>query len=193
MNPFSATVRFSILEAAPSTPSGPAASLFTYDDAEPIERLLLDELNSLPEGGLLIVDFDGVRAASEAARQLLRRPLLRLFSGELKDRYLVLDHLEKCRYSVDAMLEKEELVAVARTAEGPLLRGAVEGVAAETYAYAVAHDEVTAKMVFDHFELQGLAAATNRLTNLARLGVIRRTGIRSLPAGGREYLYVAIQ
>ena len=153
----------------------------------------MDRLNELPAGALLIVDFTGVRAASEAARQLLRRAILRLASGELDDRFLVLDHLEKCRYSVDAMLEKEALVAVERTAEGPKLRGAVEGVASETYAYVASQDAVTAKQVFDHFQLQGLAAATNRLTTLAKLGVIRRTGVRSLAGGGREFLYGAVQ
>ena len=170
-----------------------AELLFGADEAEPIELELIERLQSLPEGGLLVVDFDGVRVASEAGRQLLRRALLRISGGELEQRFIVLANLERCRYSMNSMLRQEQLTAVARTSGGPQLLGQVDRVAAETFAYVASKDTVTAKMVFDHFGLQGIGAATNRLATLARSALVRKMGPRSLPTGGREYVFAAVQ
>ena len=71
-----------------------AGLLFTADDSRSIEEDLLRRLLQLPPGGLLLIDFEGARVASEAARQLLRRALLRTTSGELEDRFLLLTHLD---------------------------------------------------------------------------------------------------
>src|SRR5688500_2080627 len=76
------------------------SSLFTAGEAADAEKALLNELDQLPAGGLLEIDFTGVRVASEAARQLLRRALLRVSTGELKDRYIVLGDLGDSFYNV---------------------------------------------------------------------------------------------
>ena len=170
-----------------------AGLLFTADDSRSIEEDLLRRLLQLPPGGLLLIDFEGARVASEAARQLLRRALLRTTSGELEDRFLLLTHLDRSRYSVDAMLRKEGLTMVERCPEGPRLIGQVERVVEQTFEYVAAKDEVTASMVQNHFALQAIAAATNRLTALWKLALVRRHGPRSLQGGGREYLFSAVQ
>ena len=168
-------------------------TMFGYDEAAATERTILEALEALPKSGLLVLDFDAMRVASEAARQLLRRALLRIAKGEHEDRFIVLAHLEKCRYSVEAMLRREELTAVERTATGPQLVGKEDRVAADTFEFVATLDEVTAKMVLEHFALQNIGAATNRLASLADQALVRRVGQRSLPGGGREYLFAAVR
>lgn len=169
-------------------------SLFTHDEGAPVEAALLDQLERLPPGGLLVVDFTGVRTASEAARQILRRALHRLSGGELADRFLVLAGLGPSLYNVDVMLRGEQLTAVERSAaEGAQLRGQVDPAMRETYAFLLTRPTVTAKIVQDHFGLQNISTATNRLTNLARLGLARRVEQRPVAGGGREFVYTAVR
>ena len=167
--------------------------LFLDVEAAPLESVLLQRLQELPLGGLLPLDFGDVRIASEAARQLVRRAIIRLSSGELTERYIVLINLDRNRYNLEAMLQREGLVTVERTAAGPKLIGRVERAAEETFDFAAALNAVTASMVQERFGLQGIAAATNRLTNLAKLALIRNAGPRSLPGGGREFLFAAVR
>lgn len=166
---------------------------FGEEQTAQAELRLLSALESLPQGGLIVIDFAETRIASEAARQLLKRALLRLGSGELEDRFVVLDHVEPSRYSVDAMLRREGLTAVERTASGPRLIGKQDPVAVATFEFVAGGDEVTAKAVMDKFDLQNIAAATNRLSSLAKMGLVRRTGPRPLPTGGREYVFAAVR
>jgi len=170
-----------------------APDLFEANDALPAEAALLERLASLPEDALLVVDFAKVRIASEAARQLLRRALIRTMSGEYRNRFLVLVNLDRSRYSVDAMLRLEELTVVLRTPTGPSLLGKKDRVSAETFDFVASGEAVTAKMVMDHFALQNIAAATNRLSSLAKQALVIRFGPRALPTGGREYLYAAVR
>lgn len=169
------------------------SDLFEASDAVAAETEILKKLGALPEGGLLVVDFAKVRIASEAARQLLRRAIMRITSGEYRDRYVVLENLDRSRYSVDAMLRLEELTAVLRGPSGPSLLGKRDRVAAETFDFVATGEAVTAKMVMDHFGLQNIAAATNRLASLAKLALVRRLGPRALPTGGREYVFSAVR
>ena len=165
---------------------------FGEEEVAQAELRLLDALETMPKGGLLVIDFEGTRIASEAARKLLKRPLLRLGTGEFEDRFIVLDHVNPSRYSVDAMLRREGLSAVERTSAGPRIIGKQDPVAVATFDFVAAGDQVTAKEVLDHFQLQNIASATNRLTSLAKIGLIRRTGPRPLPTGGREYVFTAV-
>lgn len=167
-------------------------SFFVAEEIVEIEQLLLDTLASSPPGAVVTVNFLGVRIASEAARQLLKRALLRLGSGELEDRFLILDHLGRSHYSVEAMLRLEGLTAVERTPDGPRLIGKVDSVAAATFEFVASQGEVTAKAILQQFKLQNIAAATNRLTALTKSALVRRTGPRPLPSGGREYVFTAV-
>jgi hypothetical protein len=169
-------------------------SVFTAGEAADAESALLDELDRLPAGGLLEIDFTGVRVASEAARQLLRRALLRVSTGELKDRYIVLGDLGDSLYNVEIMLDGEKLVAVERSAdEGPQLRGDVDPAVQATYSHLLSVSEATASSVQDHFSLANISTATNRLTTLSRLGLARRIDHRPVVGGGREYVYAAVR
>lgn len=174
----------------------PAADgpMFTGDDSVKAEQALLRALDGLPQGSLLLVDPGKVRIASDAARQLLRRPLLRLATGELADRYLVLGELGPSDYNVQVMLRGEKLTVVERSEKGvPKLIGQVDPAMEQTYEFLRCRDSATASEVQLAFDLGTISAATNRLSNLARLALARRIGERTVPGGGREYVYAAVQ
>ncbi len=167
---------------------------FTKSDTEGAEHKLLETLEALPPGAILLVEFEGVRISSEAARQLLRRALLRVTTGELTDRFLVLGDLGDSQYNVDIMLSGENLTAIERTAdEGPQLRGQVDPAVRATYDYMLGVETTTANGVLDALKLTNISTATNRLANLARLGLARRVEQRPVPGGGREFVYQVIK
>ncbi len=168
--------------------------MFTGDDSADAEEALLQALNDLPRGSLLLVELGKVRIASDAARKLLRRPLLRLATGELTDRYLVLGDLGPSEYNVQVMLRGEKLTAVERSGtSGAKLVGQVDPAVDETYRFLKSQPSATASDVQNKFGLGTISAATNRLTNLARLALARRIDDRAVPGGGREYVYAAVQ
>ncbi len=167
-------------------------SLFTHDEALPLEQQLLARLDTLAPGSLLPIDFEGVRIASEAARQLLRRAVTRLTSGELEDRYVILTRLGTSRYNVRVMLLGEGLVVAHRMPDGPELLGQIEDSARATFNWIAQREVVSARDVLHALDLQTISAATNRLAALARLALVRRVGQRTVPGGGREYLFASI-
>jgi hypothetical protein len=172
---------------------GPDGMAFTSRDTEAAEAGLLSLLEALPEGTLLPIDFTGVRISSEAARQLLRRALLRVAGGELVDKYVVLGDLDVSQYNVEVMLDGESLTAVERSDEGPQLRGRVDPAVQATYEFLLASQTGTASKLLAELRLSNISTATNRLSNLARLGLARRIEQRPVPGGGREYVYAAIR
>lgn len=166
---------------------------FKDDDAAAAEAALLERLEALEPGGLIPLDFSRMRIGSAAARRLLRRPLLRISGGELEDRYVVLGDLGDSQYSVDVMLEGEKLVAIERSDEGPQLRGGVDPAVQATYSQLLRSATMTASELQDSLGLTNISTATNRLTNLARLGLSRRVEQRPASGGGREYVYAAVR
>jgi hypothetical protein len=167
---------------------------FVKTDAEAAERALLQRLDGFADPTLLPIDFTGVRVSSEAARQLLRRPLLRVTGGELTDRYLVLGDLGDSQYNVEVMLAAESLTAIERTFDdGPVLRGRVDPAVRATYELLLAVPTATANLVLEELNLTNISTATNRLSNLAKLGLARRVERRPVPGGGREFVYAAVR
>lgn len=166
---------------------------FLAEDAEKAAAALLSRLDVLPPASLLVVDFAERKVASDAARALLRRPLKRIVGGELEDRYLVLKDLGASEYSVGVMLKGEGLVAVERTDEGPELQGAVDPAVRDSYEKLLSSGTLTASQLRDALQLNNISTATNRLTNLAALGLARRIEFRPASKGGREYVYAAVR
>jgi hypothetical protein len=169
--------------------------LFDAGDARPKESALLARLEHLPPGGLLPIDFSGVRVASEAARQLLRRAVRRVTSGELQDRFLVLTGLGSGRYNIEVVLEGEGLTMVERLTDGTGARliGRVDPAVRETYQFLLEQGDVRAKDVFVRFSLANLSTAANRLTTLCRLSLAYREDQEPVPGGGRQYVYVPVR
>jgi hypothetical protein len=169
--------------------------LISEEETVGIEARLLAALDALPIGGLLALDLDGVQLSSESARQLLRRAIRRVCSGELDDRFLILQNLKRGRYSVEAMLKLEGLTVAERVAEGrsPALLGKVDQVVRETYEFLVRKGDATARDLVEEFELKTVSAATNRLTTLSGLGLARKVAQEGLPGGGIQYRFAPVR
>lgn len=168
--------------------------LFDADDARAKEAALLQRLEELSPGSLLVIDFTGVRVASEAARQLLRRAVRRVMGGELPDRFLVLTGLAVGRYNVEVVLDGEDLTMVERLTDGTKARllGRVDPAVRDTYQFLLTQATARAKDVYEHFSLSNMSTATNRLTALTRLALAYRMDQEAVPNGGRQYVYTAV-
>jgi len=190
MNPFpqGATVSLATVFRGP-------VSLFGADEAAPAEPVILESLERLGAGGLVVIDFDGVRVSSEAARQLLGRAIRRITSGELSDRFVILWQLGASSYNTKVMLEGEGLTTVERlaTSPGARLLGRFEPAVRETFDFVLSTESTTAGEVKEALGLESTAAATNRLTRLAKLALVRRIAERAIAGGGREFVYSAVR
>jgi hypothetical protein len=169
--------------------------LFEAREAEAAEQAILSSMERLQPGALLVFDLGGVRVSSEAARQLLRRVLHRLRSGEIIDRYIVLRGLGSSRYNVEVMLQGEGLASVERTQEAPRWRllGRLEPALVETFQALASRPTATAKVLRKDLKLKSTQAATNRLATLTKAALARRVTEQSLDGGGREYVYAAVR
>lgn len=187
-------VRQALPRDVPTSPEGPT-TLFTDEDGAAIEAALLERLEQMPPGSLLVIDLSGIRVASAAARRILRRALLRVTGGELADRFLAVTGMSETRYSVKVMLESEGLTLVERPAEGGPARllGKIDPAVEETYGFVSGVPRATAHDVMKQFEQRTISAATNRLTRLASLGLARRVDQEIIEGGGRQYVYAAVR
>ena len=175
--------------------SGSQTTFVDEEDVAGLEHALWKRLKELPEAATLSVSFAGVTIASGAARKLLERALRRVQSGELRGRALVLDHIRgTSSYNVRAMLISEKLWAVARIdgKSATLIGDAKDDALKTTFEFVASRDDATARDVQDHFKLNTVAAATNRLARLQRIGAVRRDGPRPLEGGGIEYVFTAV-
>jgi hypothetical protein len=170
------------------------SNLWVDNDAADAEIALLSLLEGSAEGTLVEVDFSDTRVASEAARRLLKRALLRIRSGEIQDRFLVLINVDESLYSIHTMLMSESLTAVCRPEPDDVeLIGVVEPAVQATYSLVSSVETATASMVAEHLQLNNISTATNRLTLLSKLGLARRVERRPVAGGGREYVYAAVR
>lgn len=133
--------------------------------------------------------------ASEAARQLLRRALRRLISGEFEDRFIVLKHLGQSRYNVEVMLEREGLTTVERIDDEGVakLLGRVEPAVRQTYEFLLTRETTTARNLQEGLGLSSISTATNRLTTLAKMVLARRVAEETVSGGGRQYVYAPVR
>lgn len=160
-----------------------------------LSGVLRKHMEKLALGETMTVDFSEVEVTSGAARGLLQHCIehtrrRRAYHG----RGLLLARLAQSLYEVQVMLESEGLTAIMREDSGTLcLIGAVEPVIRETYGFVAKREWVVAREVAEHFELNSVAAATNRLTRLADLALVWRPGQEPAEGGGVQYRYSALR
>lgn len=168
------------------------------DDVRDAESALLGVVASAPQGTIIRVDFSEVSIASEAVRGLLRRPLRRIHGGEqaeAPERYIVLENVGRNWHSLEVTLRYEDLVSIAYRAASsePELAGKADPAMAETYEFVRSVPDATAKLVMVRFGLNTIAAASNRLASLLKSALVRRVEERPTGAGGRQYVYTAVE
>jgi hypothetical protein len=188
MNPRPVEAIFAISQV-----DGVGELLFLPEEGARVREPLRRALKALPVGGRLVVDFGGVKVASDAARSFLAVVLKEIGKDPL-GRSLVLDKLGPSRYSVKVMLQDEKLTAVTRREgrKGAELLGRQDRVVVETYDYLAARGSATAADIRDHFGLNSTSVATNRLVSLADRGLAVRIGQEAVEGGGMQYRYQAV-
>jgi hypothetical protein len=164
-------------------------------DAIVAEAKLLATLDRIPPGSLQPIDFSGTSGvASAAARRLLKRALQRITGGELEDRFLILTGLGRNRDNIQIMLKGEGLLLVERLDAGKVeLRGAPDVAVGTTFDLLLMLGSATANKVKEELALNNISTATNRLTTLLKLGIARRIDYRTVPGGGREFVYAPVR
>lgn len=174
--------------------TNPQTEFMWEKDVTDLEAELMRRVAGLRQGDTLVVDFSKIGMSSGAARQFLKRVLVRIQGGDLHGRGLVLRSLGRGLYDIQAMLEWEGLTAVAQNDRGePTLIGAADQALLETYQFLAKRSSVVAREVRDEFGLKTVAAATNRLVRLASIGAVRRVGQEPAEGGGLQYRYAAMR
>ena len=167
--------------------------LFLPEEGARVREPLRRAIRALPSGARLVIDFSGVKVASDAARSFLAN-ILREIGKDPLGRSVVLYRLGASLYSVKVMLQDEKLTAVARKEgrKGVELVGRQDRVVAETYDYLSSRGSATAAEIRDHFGLNSTSVATNRLVSLADRGLAVRIGQEVIDGGGMQYRYQAV-
>lgn len=107
---------------------------------------------------------------------------------------MVLSRLGRGFYNIKVMLDSEHLSAVVRGDDGrSKLIGDVEPAVSETYDYIARRSSATARDVQKAFDLNTVAAATNRLAKLVKIGAVQRVGQESVEGGGMQYRYAPVR
>lgn len=152
---------------------------------------LSEALGDLPKGGVLYVDtrevdFLDYSFADEALGTLVSR----LASGEFKDRYLVLVEEERdLLENIEASLQQRKLAVfrVDEPGEEPELLGEVPEHLIDTLrliqaAGSITNADLAARLERNH------TAVNNRVSRLAKLGLIHRR-VQTAAPSGRQYIY----
>lgn len=146
-------------------------------------------MESLPEGGVLIIDAENVEIFDYSfANELFGKLLLRL-QGEYQGKFIVIDHLSRyARENLNQALEALGLVMLERRGAKLELLGKVRPPDLETFQLLRrAKTSSTAQDLSGKLKMN-LTAVNERLAKLANLGVIRRAEGQSA-AGRTLYEY----
>ena len=162
-------------------------------------RDLLRVMESAPKGTIFEVLFADVTLAASCHAAVLAPVLERVVRGQLRERYLLgVDLSGRNTWDADAGLAKEsktravKLVCAWRGFEGGVeLVGAVDEQVNSTYLFVVRRGDATARDLAQEAGLS-IQAASNRFAKAAELGVLIKSGRRSVPGGGAEHVYRAV-
>jgi hypothetical protein len=183
-------VRLSLAEVCRDAAGADVAHLVTRETGRAVRAVLARELEALPAGAVLTLDFAGVGIIDfSCADECLAKLLTRLVAGEFGEKYVRLASLgESQRENLQVALERKRLAALlVRPGGGWDCVGTVTPHLLETLRLVMARDRVSARALAKLFDLE-LTTASTRLGSLHRLRLVRRHEQR-IGEGGREYLY----
>jgi predicted transcriptional regulator len=96
------------------------------------------------------------------------------------------------RENINAVLELRRAVCLTQNGRDRVeILGPLSAPLKETFDIVVRNKRVTARDVADHFHV-AINTASNRLASLAELGLIVRTGKRTVIGGGEENLFESL-
>lgn len=169
------------------------AQLWTRDLAKKIRIEVDGALESLPDGGVLVIDATGVEVFDFSfANELFGKTLIRL-SAEFPGRFVVVVGLkEYTRVNLNEALKSLGLTMIEKKGRSLQLIGKVHPTDQETFlAVTSAKRPVSASAIGEQLGV-ALTAMNERLAKLAKLGLVRRQPAVSA-AGREQYAYTALE
>jgi len=166
--------------------------LWTREKAKEIRSQLQGRLQELNVGETLVIDVRDVEVFDYSfANELFAKTLLNL-PVDYPGRFLVVEHLTPyTRENLEKTLESVGLVMIERKGKKLHLLGKLHSADQMTFdAIARTKEPITAAELSSQLDVN-LTAMNERLSKLARLGLVRREKGTS-PAGREQYLYVVL-
>lgn len=145
---------------------------------------------------VLPIDFSKATVVDFSfADEFLCRIIRRILSGDLGEKYIVIESLkESLRENINIAFKERELVCIYVKPDSSVeILGKVSEELRKTYFAAIEKGKITARDVLELEKLENISAASNRLTRLKDLGLLRKTTDEVITGGGRQYVYEAIR
>ena len=155
---------------------------------------LMAHLQQCEDRTVVPLDFEQVRFVDvSCADEMLNKLLLRLRSGELKDRFVfIVSANASVQETLEAVLQLRDLAVLAEDEGGQVhLLGALKRPMREALDVLLERKSATSAEVSEHID-KNVNIVCNRLNALQRLGLVCRLRDGSVVGGGRQYLYVSI-
>jgi len=166
--------------------------LGTRGEGKKAQELLWQELRSLPEGQVLVVDLSGLEVLSGSfADEAIVSVVERLRGGNLPGRYLLVQapH-EELLEDLSERLARRGLALFALVGDGWRILGRLSGYLEETLHWIVQRGEATSPELAQALSISVKNAST-RLTELQKLRLVELVP-ESRPVGGIQYRARAI-
>lgn len=166
--------------------------LWTRETARKIRKEVIDALEQLDAGDVLVIDAKGVEVFDYSfANELFGRTILTV-PRELPGRFVVVENLtDYARENLVNALGGMNLAMLERARKGLHLIGKVHPADEATFKAIANHGApATAAALSDKLKV-GLNAMNERLTKLVGLGLLRRERATSL-AGREQYEYTVL-
>lgn len=159
-------------------------------------EILIKRLESETPDVLLPIDFSKVKVVDFSfADEFLCRIIRRVLSGDLGEKYIVAESLtESLKENIGMALKERDLVCVYVKPDSSVeILGKISDELNKTYLAAVDKGKITARDVQELDSMDNISAASNRLTRLKDLGLLRKTTDEVITGGGRQYVYEPIK
>jgi hypothetical protein len=159
-----------------------------------LRQKILTHIQRYGADKLYYINFSRVQFLDFSSADELIRGLL----DELVDREGGLRNIVLCRMSppvrenISAVLELRKEICLAEVRQNELeIMGPLSTPLRATLEMVMRNRQVTARDVADHFQV-AINTASNRLTSLAEVGLIVRSGKRTVVGGGEENLFESL-
>lgn len=165
-------------------------------DVAQVRDEILKRLEAEPLDIILPLNFSKVRFIDfSASDEIVCRVIRRILSGELGERYIILNELaESLKENIHVALKERELVcSFVHTDFSVEVLGKISDELKTTYLKTVQKGKISARDVFESESLQNISAASNRLTRLKDMGLLTKSKDEVVAGGGRQFIYEPIR
>jgi DNA-binding transcriptional ArsR family regulator len=166
------------------------------DEGARLRDEIINRLESDAADIILPLDFSKVKSIDFSfADEMLCRLIRRILSGDLGERFVILEGLsDSAKESLYMALKERDLVCIFIKPNSEIeILGKLSDELKGTYFSAVAKGKITARDIFDPEKMSNISAASNRLTSLKEMGLLTKAKDEVVNGGGRQYVYEPVK